>query len=157
MRGRMDKVTRIGVSLEPELLESFDEMIEKKGYATRSEAIRDLIRRALTEESWKHEGLYIVGTITLMYDHHVGNVQERLMEVQHSHRERITSTLHLHIDEERCLEVLLVNGEVKDVKALRDELISVKGVLTGKLTMISPTSVRQSHRKEDEYGLREGH
>lgn len=153
----MEKVTRIGVSLEPELLESFDDLIERKGYTTRSEAIRDLIRRALIEESWKHEGLYIVGTITLMYDHHLGNVQEKLMEVQHSHRDRISSTLHLHIDDERCLEVLLVKGEVKDVKSLRDELISVKGVLTGKLTMISPTSVRQGHRREDESGLIESH
>ncbi len=142
----MDKVTRIGISLDPALLDNFDELIRKKGYTARSEAIRDLIRRALIEESWKHEGLSVVGTITLMYDHHTGNVQEKLMEIQHDYRDRISSTIHVHLDDEKCLETLLVEGEVKDVRELKDELVSVKGVLTGKLTMISPDSVKQSHQ-----------
>lgn len=133
----MDNVTRIGVSLEPELLRKFDNMIEKKGYTTRSEAIRDLIRRALNEESWKHEGLEIIGTITLAYDHHTGGVREKLMDIQHGYHSKIISTLHLHIDESKCLEVLLVRGMAEEVRKLTDELISVRGVLYGKLTMTS--------------------
>lgn len=145
----MDNVTRIGVSLEPELLKKFDGMIEKKGYTTRSEAIRDLIRRALNEEGWKHEGLEIIGTITLAYDHHSGGVQEKLMDIQHDHHSRISSTLHLHLDEDKCLEVLLVRGMAEDVKRLADELISVRGVLHGKLTM---TSLRSLSNGEEHHG-----
>ncbi|MFP4546421.1 MAG: nickel-responsive transcriptional regulator NikR [Methanomassiliicoccales archaeon] len=147
----MDKVTRIGVSLEPDLLNRFDDMIVKKGYTTRSEAIRDMIRRSLVEESWKHEGLEIIGTITLAYDHHSGNVQEKLMEIQHDHHSDINSTIHLHLDEDKCLEVLLVRGYAEKVKALADELRSVRGVLHGKLTM---TSLRQI--SEEKRALEEG-
>jgi CopG family nickel-responsive transcriptional regulator len=143
----MENVTRIGVSLEPELLNKFDHMIEKKGYTTRSEAIRDLIRRALNEEGWKHEGLEIIGTITLAYDHHSGGVQEKLMEIQHEHYPKITSALHIHLDQEKCLEVLLVRGMANEVKQLADELISVRGVLHGKMTM---TSVRSLSLERDE-------
>jgi CopG family transcriptional regulator, nickel-responsive regulator len=137
----MDNVTRIGVSLEPELLNKFDDMIERKGYTTRSEAIRDLIRRALNEESWKHEGLEIIGTITLAYDHHSGSVREKLMDIQHSRYAKIISTLHLHVDEDKCLEVILVRGMVEEVRKLADELSSVRGVLYGKLTMTSLKSI----------------
>lgn len=144
----MDNVTRIGVSLEPELLRKFDSIIEKKGYTTRSEAIRDLIRRALNEEGWKHEGLEIIGTITLAYDHHSGSVRERLMDIQHEYHSRITSTLHLHLDQDKCLEVLLVRGMAEEVKQLADELISVRGVLHGRLTMTSLRSLSLGEMEE---------
>jgi len=145
----MNGVTRIGVSLEPELLNKFDSMIEKKGYTTRSEAIRDLIRRALNEDGWKHEGLEIIGTITLAYDHHSGGVREKLMDIQHDHFSRITSTLHIHLDEDKCLEVLLVRGQAEDVKKLADELISLRGVLHGRLTMTSLRSLSAEGMKQD--------
>lgn len=133
----MDKVTRIGVSLEPELLEEFDALVSGRGYETRSEAIRDLIRSALVEERWKDSEAEVVGTITLLYEHHKGNVQDRLMEIQHFHHANISSTTHIHLNLEQCLEVMVIWGKVKDVKHLADELISVKGVLFGKLTMTS--------------------
>ena len=137
----MDNVTRIGVSLEPELLNRFDDMIERKGYTTRSEAIRDLIRGILNEEDWKHEGVEIIGTITLAYDHHSSTVRERLMDLQHAQYGKIISTLHLHIDEDKCLEVLLVRGMADEIRKLADELTSVRGVLHGKLTMTSIRSI----------------
>ena len=131
----MDKVTRIGVSLEPELLKAFDGLVGKKGYSARSEAIRDLIRNALVEETWKSEESEVVGTITLLYEHERGNVRERLMEIQHLHHSQISSSMHVHLNTEQCLEVLVISGRAWDVKRLSDELCSVRGVLHGKLTM----------------------
>ncbi len=131
----MDKVTRIGVSLEPQLLMRFDDLIGRKGYSARSEAIRDLIRNALAEETWKQEGSEVVGTITLLYEHERGNVRERLMEIQHHHHSQISSSMHVHLNTEQCLEVLVASGKAADVKHLSDELGSVRGVLHCKLTM----------------------
>ncbi len=133
----MDKVTRIGISLEPELLREFDELVTGKGYTNRSEAIRDIIRFALIDERWEDEEAEVVGTITLVYDHRKGAVQERLMDIQHGHHVNIASTVHLHLNQDQCLEVLLVWGKVREVKHLADEVIAVKGVNFGKLTMTS--------------------
>ncbi len=125
----MDNVTRIGVSLEPDLLEDFDKLIDRKGYITRSEAIRDLIRSALAKEILKEdENAVVFGTITLFYGHHKGGVKERLMDIQHEFHKHILSSIHVHLDIEQCLEVLIVNGTVKEVRQLSDELGSVKGV-----------------------------
>ena len=133
----MDKVTRIGISLEPELLKEFDDLVTGKGYTNRSEAIRDIIRFSLIDERWKDEEAEVVGTITIVYDHAKGSVQERLMSIQHDHHVNIASTVHLHLNQDQCLEVLLVWGKVREVKHLADEVISVKGVNFGKLTMTS--------------------
>lgn len=94
----MDKVARIGVSLEPELLEAFDRYLIFRGYATRSEAIRDLIKKAMVEESLKVSDSHAVGTITLVYDHNLGSVKENLMDIQHRHHDIISSSIHVHLD-----------------------------------------------------------
>jgi len=125
----MDNVTRIGVSLEPELLVRYDALIAEKGYSTRSEAIRDLIRNALVQESLKESEAHAVGTITLIYDHHKGTVRESLTEIQHRHHSVISASIHVHLDLEKCLEVLVVHGTVGGVKRLSEELAGVKGVL----------------------------
>jgi CopG family nickel-responsive transcriptional regulator len=148
----MDKVTRIGVSLEPELLEEFDDIVAKRGYTNRSEAIRDLIRIALTEERWEDSEAEVVGTITLVYCHGKGPTQDRLMEIQHHHHANISSVIHIHLSLEQCLEVLIVWGRVKDVKHLADEVISVNGVAFGKLTMTSGSMDHgQGHEHEHEH------
>lgn len=131
----MDKVTRIGVSIEPELLKEFDDLIGKKGYSARSEALRDLIRNALAEETWRIDTSDVVGTVNLLYEHEKGNVRERLMEIQHLHHSQISSSMHVHLNAEQCLEVLVVSGKAGDVKRLSNELCSVRGILQGKLTM----------------------
>jgi CopG family nickel-responsive transcriptional regulator len=127
----VDNVTRIGVSLEPELLDKFDELIALKRYATRSEAIRDLIRETLNRSHIADEDSIAFGSITLVYEHHHSGVKEKLMEIQHGHYAHISSSMHVHMDLERCLEVLVVSGTVRQIKALADELASVKGVLLG--------------------------
>lgn len=126
---------RFGISMDEQLLESFDRLIDQKGYANRSEAIRDLIRAALVQLQWEEGDKESVGTVTLVYDHHVRDLSDKLMEHQHSHHDQIVSALHVHLDAHTCLEVLVVRGKARDVRRIADELIGVKGVKHGELVM----------------------
>ncbi len=131
----MGETIRFGISIDDKLLDSFDHLIELKGYMNRSEAIRDLIRAALVELKWEGGEEETVGTVTLVYDHHVRDLSDKLTEQQHSHYNQIISALHIHLDAHNCLEVLVVRGKARDVKKIADELIGVKGVKHGKLVM----------------------
>lgn len=126
-------LTRFGISLDSDLLKRFDAIVNEKGYANRSEAIRDLIRDALVQREWEKEKGEKVGTITLIFDHHVRELTERLTEVQHDHNNAIISTMHVHLDHDNCLEVLAVHGEGKTIRSIADKLIGIKGVKHGKL------------------------
>ncbi len=141
----MDGVTRIGVSLEPELLKEFDASISKKGYVSRSEAIRDLVRDSLAESEWKNDDEYMTGVIVMVYDHSTSNVGERLTELQHDHIGHINTTIHVHLDHDRCMEILIVEGKLGSLKDLASEITSIKGVLRGRLTMVSPKSGNMHH------------
>ena len=129
------KLIRFGVSADVRLLEKFDELIAEKSYANRSEAIRDLIRDQLVEFAWTRRNAEVVGTLTLVYNHELKELTEKLTELQHHHYTAIISTLHVHLDEHHCLEVLVLKGTSKKVQSLADKLISTKGVKHGKLTM----------------------
>ena len=131
----MSETVRFGISMDDELLGSFDRLIEQKGYANRSEAIRDLIRAALVELEWEEGEKDGVGTVTLVYNHHVRDLADKLTEQQHAQHDRIISTLHVHLDAHNCLEVLVVRGKAREVIKIADELIGVKGVKHGKLVM----------------------
>lgn len=131
----MGNTVRFGISLDEKLLESFDQLIEEKSYMNRSEAIRDLIRASLVENRISSEDAEVVGTVTLVYNHHVRDLSDKLTEHQHAHHDRIISALHIHLDAHNCLEVLVVRGLTRDVKKIADELIGVKGVKHGKLVM----------------------
>jgi len=131
----MGTTVRFGISLDEKLLSSFDQLIEDKSYMNRSEAIRDLIRAALVEERSSAEDAESVGTVTLVYNHHVRDLSDKLTEHQHSHHDQIISALHVHLDAHNCLEVLVVRGKVKDIRQIANELIGVKGVKHGKLVM----------------------
>jgi CopG family nickel-responsive transcriptional regulator len=133
----MSELTRIGVAIDSELLRKFDALIASRGYANRSEAFRDLIRDELVERSWEQPDSKVVGTVTLVYDHHVRMLNERLTDMQHSHFHHILSTLHVHLDHDNCLEVLVVKGRASEVKKIADALISTKGVKHGRLTITS--------------------
>ena len=132
-------VERVGVSFEPDLLEKFDTLIRKKGYTNRSEAIRDLVRKSLIESEVEEEQGDIFGTLTIIYDHHVGDVIDRLMHLQHHHLAEILTTTHIHVDEHICLEVMIVKGNVKAVRKLTDNVKAVRGVKHGGL-IITKTS-----------------
>ena len=127
----MGKLTRFGVALDEELLEPFDALCAVKGYSNRSEAIRDLIRKALVAEEWQQADGQGAGTLTLVYDHHKNDLARRLTQMQHDEHDIIIATLHVHLDHHNCLEVLILKGEAARVRALADKLISCKGVKHG--------------------------
>lgn len=133
----MSKLTRIGVAIDSDLLEKFDELIDLRGYPNRSEAFRDLIRNELVEESWKSPESEVVGSVTLVYNHHVRQLNDKLLDLQHDHHDSILSTLHVHLDHENCLEVLLIKGKAAAVNEIANALISTKGVKHGRLTLSS--------------------
>jgi CopG family transcriptional regulator, nickel-responsive regulator len=130
----MTKLTRFGVSLDRKLLQMFDRHIERRRYTNRSEALRDLIRDALVGQEWG-EDRETVGTITFVYNHHVRDLTNKLTSIQHDFQGQILSGLHVHLDHDHCLEVLVVKGKGSEIRQVADALISVKGVKHGKLTM----------------------
>ena len=131
----MSRTVRFGVAMDDDLLQKFDSLIDRKGYENRSEAIRDLVRNLLVEEEWAAGDAETVGTITLVYDHHVHDLQDNLTDLQHNLHEAIVSTVHVHLDAHNCLEVLIVKGQSADIKKAADRLIGTKGVKHGRLTM----------------------
>ncbi len=133
----MSELKRFGISIDEELLKRFDKEIVEKGYSNRSEAIRDLIRSQLVELEWEDESEEVAGTITLVYNHHTRGLSDLLTELQHSFHELILSTMHVHLDHHNCLEILVIKGRAGEAKEVADRLLSVKGVLHGKLTVTS--------------------
>jgi CopG family nickel-responsive transcriptional regulator len=131
----MSTLSRIGVAIDSDLLLKFDELIARRGYTNRSEAFRDLARDALIEQSASRPDATVVGTVTLVYDHHVRMLSERLTEMQHEHFHNVLSTLHVHLDHDHCLEVLVLKGKSSAVRKMADALISTKGVRHGRLTI----------------------
>ncbi len=129
-----ENVTRIGVSLPKNLLEEFDSIIKTRGYSSRSEAIRDAIRNYIMEYKWleKEEG-EVVGVVYLIYDHTVKGVSDAIIDIQHEFLDVITTTMHIHLSKDYCLEMILVKGDMKRVKALVDKAMAIKGVMNVKL------------------------
>jgi len=131
----MSGLSRIGVAIDTDLLEKFDRLIEQRGYTNRSEAFRDMIRDELIRKTSESPDSHVVGTVTLVYDHHVRLLSDKLIDIQHDHHRSILSTLHVHLDHDNCLEVLVVRGKSADVRRVADVLISTKGVKHGRLTI----------------------
>jgi CopG family transcriptional regulator, nickel-responsive regulator len=125
---------RIGVAINDDLLEEFDKLIEKRGYTNRSEAFRDLIRNELVQQVWETSEAVVFGTVTLVYDHHVRLLTEKLTELQHKFHSAILSSMHVHLDHDNCLEVILVKGKAAVVQKLANALIATKGVKHGRFT-----------------------
>jgi CopG family nickel-responsive transcriptional regulator len=124
-------VTRFGVSLDEHLLAQFDRVIARKGYTNRSEAIRDLIRESLVREQWELGSDEVVGTLTLVYNHEVRDLTDKLTDLQHAHYKAVVSALHVHLDPHHCLEVLVLRGKAKELKSIADRLIGTRGVKHG--------------------------
>ncbi len=138
-------IERIGVSLANDLLEQFVQLIEQKGYATRSEAIRDLIRDALVQRQWSEARSREeqVAVVTLVYDHDSSSLAQKLAHLQHENHKAVVSALHVHMDEHNCLEVLVLRGRAREVLRMGEGLISTKGVKHGKVV---PATTGQSLR-----------
>jgi CopG family nickel-responsive transcriptional regulator len=132
---RMSHLSRIGVAIDSDLLEKFDRLIAQRGYTNRSEAFRDLIRDELVQKMAESPESNVVGTVTLVYDHHVRMLNDKLIDMQHEAYRAILSTLHVHLDHDNCLEVLVVRGKAGAVQKIGDALIATKGVKHGRLTI----------------------
>ena len=132
----MSDLVRFGIAVEPALLESFDQHIARRGYENRSEALRDLMRAELARDAWDR-GEQTVATISIIYDHHVRELTDRLIEIQHEHGDRVIAATHVHLDHDHCLEVILARGPAGVLKQLADRLIGAKGVISGDVTGLS--------------------
>jgi CopG family nickel-responsive transcriptional regulator len=144
----MGILSRIGIALDSDLLKRFDRSIERRGYTNRSEAFRDLIRDRLVTEKTADANATVVGTVTLIYDHHASGISEKLTELQHAHHELVVSTSHAHLDHDSCLEVLIVHGKSARVEEFADRLIGLKGVQHGRLVMSVPSHAIEHHHED---------
>jgi len=133
----MEGVDRFSVSLPVKLLKELDAMVREKGYDNRSLAIADMVRDKLVEHRKDLGDREIAGTITLVYDHHRSNVQSVLTSLQHDHLHEVAATLHVHLDHDNCLEVIVLRGKAQPIKKLADALIAARGVKHGKLVVTS--------------------
>lgn len=136
----MDTVTRIGVSLEPELLKAFDESISKKGYVSRSEALRDLVRDSLAENSWKNDDTEMVGVIIAVIDLRVTNVLDKVDGIYRNHSSIFSYSSSVPIDNFSKMDVIVANGKLHELRDFLGDLTSIKGVLRSKLASITPGS-----------------
>jgi CopG family nickel-responsive transcriptional regulator len=131
----MNSVTRFGVSIDERLLKKFDDIIEEKGYVNRSEAIRDLIRYMLDTNEISDPDTETVGTLSLVYKHDVHEIADKLNEIQHAYFGNVVSSTHVHLDHHNCLEVLILRGKARDIKAIADKLRAIKNIQKGDLTL----------------------
>jgi CopG family nickel-responsive transcriptional regulator len=142
----MSTLTRTAISLDRELLAEFDRLIGEKGYGSRSEAIRDLVRD-LSVRSAVARNQGIVGTLTLLYDHHQPGLAEQLIEAQHHYGGKVLATTHVHLDAHTCLEVIILKGRGVEVQRFADSLLSLRGVKHGKLVMTAAGKADHARRR----------
>jgi CopG family nickel-responsive transcriptional regulator len=143
----MGVLSRIGIAIDTDLLNRFDRSIRNSGYTNRSEAFRDLIRDRLVSETTSAPDATVVGSVTLIYDHHAHGVGEKLTELQHAFHQLVVSTSHAHLDHESCLEVLIVHGKSAEVEQFADRLMGLKGVQHGRLVKTVPAHAMDTGRK----------
>ncbi|WP_409345496.1 nickel-responsive transcriptional regulator NikR [Paenibacillus sp. MBLB4367] len=145
-----DALIRFGVSMPEQLVGQFDKRIAEQGYDNRSEAIRDLVRKSLLDPNWTKSDQIVAGTIVMVYDHHVNHLPIYLMELQHEYHHDIISTMHIHLNHDQCLEVLVVRGPLKRLRSLHEMIQTTKGVSYAELsvTHISPEHAPHDHHHE---------
>jgi CopG family nickel-responsive transcriptional regulator len=137
----MSQIERIGVSLEKDLLSMFDDLIAKKGYPSRSEAIRDLVRQRISNERLADSKAQAVAAVFLVYDHHSTKLMGMLADLQHSHVLQTISSMHIHLDEHDCLEVIILRGPVAEINKTAEHMISMKGVKLGRINLLATEHV----------------
>ena len=136
----MNPLVRFGISMERDLLQKFDTHIKETGYQNRSEAIRDIVRDRLVQKEWEEEKGDHIGTITLIYDHHTPNISSRITKIQHRHHPLVITTSHVHLEDNYCLEVMIVKGDGAEIRKFSNFLSSLRGVKHGKLVMTASSS-----------------
>ncbi|UCG31726.1 MAG: nickel-responsive transcriptional regulator NikR [Phycisphaerales bacterium] len=139
----MAELVRFGVSMDAELLSAFDHLIERKGYDNRSEAIRDLVREAIVHTRWQRGRSTAVGALCIVYDHKAHDLVRKLTRLQHEHVTQVISTMHVHLNEADCFEVMVMRGPAAEIQALADTVIATRGVRHGRLVMTAGTDTRR--------------
>ncbi len=144
----MGELVRIGVSLEEQLLKRFDHWLAERGITNRSEALRDLVRDHLVEAELG-EDVESVASVTIVYDHRRRDLASSLTSMQHDHNHHVISSMHVHIDDIHCLEVIVLRGRIGKIRKLSDKMIAAKGVLHGKMIATSVTAIANEHDEKD--------
>lgn len=138
----MSELVRFSVAMPEDLMEELDRYTARRGIAhNRSEAIRDLVRGALVDEQVEDSESIIFGTLTMVFNHHSNDLRDKLDDIQHEHVHEIISTVHVHLDEENCLEVVLMRGQSKIIRSIADALLGTKGVMHGKLVVTTTNPI----------------
>ncbi len=133
----MSEIVRFSVSLEDDLLKQFDRYCREEQFATRSEAVRQLIRDTLTRRAWSSHSHEVAGTLTLVYDHHRPQLRDRMLQLQHDHTDLVVATLHAHLSHDLCLEVIVLRGPANRLQKVASQLRGLKGIYKGELVMAS--------------------
>ncbi len=132
----MSKISRIGVSLECDLLQDFDRLIERKGFSSRSDALREMIRQMLSEQQIESPSSAAVAAIFLVYDHHTSGLTKKLNAMQHSQFYHVMASTHIHLDHHNCLETIILKGKTSEIKKLADRLSTVRGVMLSRVNLV---------------------
>lgn len=144
-----ERVTRYTVSVPSSLMDAFDKLVRQRQYTNRSEALRDLMRSAMVDERWGEDDAEVMGTVTVVYDHHQRELSQRLTALQHDAYDMVICTTHVHLDHHHCLEVIVLRGQAARVKEMAEALIGTRGVLHGKLVCTAVAHpVDDDHRHE---------
>lgn len=133
----MQQIVRFGISLDRDLLKKFDELCCRRGNPSRSEAIRDLIRQELVKKNWNAGFRTSYATLTLVYDHHQNELAQKLTGLQHEFHSAIISSMHIHLDENNCLEVMVLKGTGSHLHQLSTQLQAIKGVKHSELSIVA--------------------
>jgi CopG family nickel-responsive transcriptional regulator len=130
-------LTRTTLAIETDLLEKFDRWMARHGYGNRSEAMRDLVRGALVEQEWSDGRAEVVAALSIIYDHAAHTLAQQITSLQHEDHHAILCSQHVHLDHHRCLEVILMKGTAAQLRGVSDAIIATRGVVAGKLTLMS--------------------
>src|SRR5262245_18109248 len=141
----MSELVRFSVSLEADLLARFDRFCAEGKLATRSEAIRQLLREKLTATAWAADAADVAASLTLVYDHHRTHLAEKLVQLQHAHTDRVISTLHVHLDHDHCMEVIILRGRAAELQRLAAELSGLKGIHQAQIVVARAGAHIHSH------------
>ena len=152
----MSTIVRISVSLEPDLLEEFDHYCAAGRFATRSEAVRQLLREKLTHAAWAADAADVAASLTLVYDHHRSNLTEKMVEIQHAHGDRVVSTMHVHLNHDLCLEMIALRGPARHLQNLAAELSGLKGIHQAQLVVVRAVAGGGPHGRGHGHGHSHG-
>jgi CopG family nickel-responsive transcriptional regulator len=133
----MSDLARTALAIDAELLEKFDQWMARHGYTNRSEAVRDLIRSALTEAEWANPTAKVVAVLSVVFDHAARDLAQEVTEIQHKDHHAILCSQHVHLDHHNCLEVILMRGTSRQLRRVADSIVATRGVKAGKLTLLS--------------------